>query len=166
MSKIAPLTIEQYRSLYGQIFSEDMTFNPSALPDGSYFISEEEINAYQGTEFAWIKDLSLIDYSTSLPDVTPPTLTGYGLLIPTEAITLNLFPDNKFEMGGFTLNFTQTQQGLAVDLAYFDWEAFRIEQLKPINLTTKKTFSTLWDTMAADYIFSIQNPSQSKIIQL
>lgn len=164
--KIAPLNIVQYRSLQGQTFNSDSFFNPTATADGTYFISEEEINQYEGSEFAWIKDLPLIDYSTDIPDTTPPQMSGYGLLIPAEAITLNLFPDNKFEMGGFTIDFTQTSQGLAIDLAYFDWSAFRIEQLKPINLTTKKTFTTLWDTMAADYMFSMQNPSQSKIIQL
>lgn len=159
MSKIAPLTIEQYRSLYGQIFSQDMTFNPSALPDGSYFISEEEINAYSGTQFAWIKDLPLIDYSTDLPDVTPPTLTGYGILIPTEAEILNLFPNNKFNLGGYEINLTPTSQGLAVDLGYLNWQGFRDEQDKPFNATIKASFSALWYELLARY-------NNNEIIQL
>jgi hypothetical protein len=166
--KIAPLTIQQYRSLQGQEFNSDSFFNPTATADGTYFISEEEITQYNGTTFAWIKDLTLIDYSTDIPDTTPPQMTGLGLLIPQKATDsdLDLFPDNKFEMGGFVIEFTQTSQGLAIDLAYLGWEAFRIEQLKPINLTVKKTFSKLWDTVANDYMFSVQNPNESKIIQL
>ena len=151
MSKIALLTIEQYRSLYGKQFSEDMTFNPSALPEGQFFISEEEINAYQGEQFAWIKDLPLIDYSTSMPDTTPPQMTGYGILIPTEAEALNLFPNNQFHLGGYVIELTNTTQGLAVDLAYLGWQGFRDEQDKPINATIKASFSALWYELLSRY---------------
>lgn len=151
MSKIAPLTIEQYRSLYNQNYNTDSTFNPTASPDGSYFISEQEINAYTGTEFAWIKDLILIDYTTDLPDTTPPTMTGYGILIPTEAVTLNLFPNNKFNLGGYEINLTSTSQGLAVDLGYLNWQGFRDEQDKPYNITINASFSALWYELLSRY---------------
>lgn len=164
--KFARLNVEQHRSLIGQDLGDGTLFNPVMHKTGYIVISEWEIEQVANTEFLWLKDLPLVDMDSVAIDTTPPQMSGYGLLIPTEAITLNLFPNNKFEMGGFTINFTQTQQGLAIDLAYFDWTAFREEQLNPIHETTKKTFSSLWDSMALDYIFSMQNPSQSKIIQL
>lgn len=148
---IAYLTVEQYKQLQGKEFTQGNTFNPSSLPDGQYFISEQEINAYNGTEFAWIKDLPLVEFTTDLPDLTPPTMTGYGILIPTEAETLNLFPDNKFNLGGFEIELTQTSQGLAVDLAYLGWQGFRDEQDKPINATIKASFSGLWYTLLEKY---------------
>jgi hypothetical protein len=159
MNRIAPLTIEQYRSLYNQNYDSVSKFNPTSAPDGSYFISEEEINAYQGTEFDWIHDLPLIDFTTDLPDVTPPTLTGYGILIPTEAETLNLFPDNHFNLGGYEINLTSTSQGLAVDLGYLNWQGFRDEQDKPFNATIKASFSALWYELLTRY-------NNDEIIQL
>ena len=149
--KIAPLTIEQYRLLYRKEYNNGAFFNPTASPEGLYFISEEEINAYNGTEYAWIKDLPLIDYSETMPDTTPPQMTGYGILIPTEAETLNLFPDNKFKLGGYEITLTSTSQGLAVDLAYLGWQGFRDEQDKPYNATIKASFSALWYELLSRY---------------
>jgi hypothetical protein len=157
--RIAPLTIEQYRSLYRQAYDEASFFNPASAPDGSYFISEEEINGYNGDQFAWIKDLPLIDYTTELPDLTPPAMTGYGILIPTEATALNLFPNNHFNLGGYEINLTQTSQGLAVDLGYLNWQGFRDEQDKPFNATIKASFSALWYELLTRY-------NNNEIIQL
>lgn len=157
--KIAPLTIQQYRSLQGQSFTSDSFFNPTAMADGTYFISEEEINAYKGAEFAWIKYLTLIDYSTDIPDTTPPQMTGYGVLIPQEVDTIKLFPNNQFNLNGFVINFTSTSQGLAVDLAYLGWQEFRDEQLNPINEAIKVTFTDIWDSVVQRYL-------NNEIIQL
>lgn len=157
--KIAPLTIEQYRLLYRKQYDNGAFFNPTASPEGLYFISEEEINAYQGTEFAWIKTLPLVDYSTLMPDTTPPQMTGYGILIPTEAEALELFPNNKFNLGGFEITLTSTQQGLAVDLGYLNWQGFRDEQDKPQNATIKASFSALWYELLRRY-------NNNEIIQL
>jgi hypothetical protein len=151
MPQIAPLTIEQYRELYQKQYDDSSYFNPTAAPDGSYFISEEEINAYNGQEYAWIKDLILIDYTTDLPDTTPPQMTGYGILIPTEAETLDLFPNNHFNLGGYEINLTTTSQGLAVDLGYLNWQGFRDEQDKPHNATIKASFSALWYELLSRY---------------
>ena len=157
--RIAPLTIEQYRTLYKKYYDANSTFNPTASPDGSYFISEEEINAYEGTEYAWIKDLPLIDYSETMPDTTVPQMTGFGILIPTEAETLNLFPNNKFNLGGYEITLTSTSQGLAVDLGYLNWQGFRDEQDKAYNATIKASFSALWYELLARY-------TNNEIIQL
>lgn len=157
--RIAPLTIEQYRTLYKKYYDANSTFNPSSTPDGSYFISEEEINAYNGQEYAWIKDLPLIDYSEDMPDTTVPTMTGYGILIPTEAEALDLFPNNHFKLGGYEITLTSTSQGLAVDLAYLGWQGFRDEQDKPYNATIKASFSALWYELLRRY-------TNNEIIQL
>ncbi|HEY1044943.1 MAG TPA: hypothetical protein VGF79_00795 [Bacteroidia bacterium] len=151
MSKIAYLTIEQYRSLQGQYFTQDNLFNPSATADGSYFISEQEINAYEGQEFAWLKDLPLVDISNELPDTTVPVMTGSGVLIPVEAEILELFPNNTFNLGGFKIELIQSAQGLAVDLAYLNWQGFRDEQDKPQNATIKASFTALWYELLARY---------------
>lgn len=149
--RIAPLTIEQYRTLYKKYYDANSTFNPTASPDGSYFISEQEINAYEGQEYAWIKDLPLIDFSEDMPDTTVPTMTGFGILIPTEAETLDLFPNNHFKLGGYEITLTETAQGLAVDLAYLGWQGFRDEQDKPYNATIKASFSALWYELLRRY---------------
>ena len=167
--KVAILTIEQHRQLIGQELSNGQLYNPVLYKSGHVILSEQEISATTNTSYLWVKSLPLVELSTlTLPVVTPPTMTGLGLLIPQKANDpdLDLFPNNQFKLGGFVINFTTTAQGLAIDLAYLGWTAFRAEQLNPINDTVKKTFSKLWDTVAADYEFSVANPSQSKIIQL
>ena len=157
--KIANLTVEQYRKLYGKYLIDDRIFNFFISPDGSVCIPEEDINDCTNTELQWVKDLTIIDYSTTLPDTTPPQMTGYGILIPTEAETLNLFPNNKFNLGGYEITLTTTSQGLAVDLGYLGWQGFRDEQDKPYNSTIKDSFSALWYELLLRY----QN---NEIIQL
>lgn len=157
--KIANLTVEQYRKLYGQYLKDDRIFNFFISPDGSVSIPEEDINDCTNTALQWVKDLVIFDYSTTLPDTTPPSMTGYGILIPTEAETLNLFPDNKFNLGGYVIELTSTSQGLAVDLGYLGWTGFREEQDKAFNSTIKDSFSALWYELLTRY----QN---NEIIQL
>jgi len=157
--KIAPLTIEQYRQLFGQTVTGDKKFALAVSPDGQLCIGEDDIDNCTNTEFQWVKDLTLIDYTTDLPDITPPTMTGYGILIPTEAETLNLFPNNHFNLGGYEINLTQTSQGLAVDLGYLNWQGFRDEQDKPFNATIKASFSALWYELLTRY-------NNNEIIQL
>lgn len=168
MSKVALLTKAQHIKLYRYVLPDGTILSPTARESGDIFISEEEIEQCIGiTELAWLQDLTLIDFEDlTPPNTTPPQMTGYGLMIPQAAVDAELFENNQFEMSGFVINFTPINGGLAIDLAYLNWDEFRQEQLKPINITTKKTFTKLWDSVAADYIFSLQNPSQSKIIQL
>lgn len=151
MRKVAEISAEQYRKLYGQEVQADWLFHPTAMPDGRYFISEEEINAYSGQTFAFIKDLDIIDFDESIPDTTPPTETGYGVVIPADYVNSGLFPNNEFRLNGFVIPLVSYNGGLAVDLAYLDWSAFRIEQDKKINETVKLTFSTLWYALLTEY---------------
>jgi len=144
MKKVAEISISQYRQLVGQLCSNDWYFNPTVMTDGRFFISEEEINAYSGQDFAYIKDLTLIDYVNVIPDTTPPTPTGYGIEIPSKYLGLGLFPNDSFSLNGFTIPLTAYNSGLAVDLAYLGWEAFRNEQDYKYNEAVKNSFSQLW----------------------
>jgi hypothetical protein len=121
-------------------------FNPTAMPDGSYFISEQEIDAYQGTEFAWIKTLPLVDYTTSLPDTTPPTMSGIGVIIPNEY--MGVFPGNQFKVNGFIVNLTAYGQQQAVDIAYMNWQNFKDELDREYNYDWKQTLMFIWDYVA------------------
>jgi hypothetical protein len=144
--KIALLTIYQYRSLQGQEFDTDSKFNPTSLPSGAYFISEEEIKQYQGTEFAWIKDLPLVDYSSSMPDTTPPTLTPYAVEIPTEFQWV--FVGDKITIGGFYIPLDNYNSSKVVNLAYFSWAEFRKELDSGIYADLKSALMPLWDYVA------------------
>lgn len=144
--KIAPLTIYQFRALYSQNFAPDSSFNPTALPNGTYFISEEEIIQYQGVEFDWVKDLPLIDYTTDMPNTTPPELSIYAVEIPLEFRWV--FVDSKITIGGFYIPLNDYQNTKIVNLAYFEWVEFRKELDSGIYADLKSALMPLWDYMA------------------
>jgi len=146
MKKIAPLTIYQFRDLYQQSVGMNALFNPTALPNGTYFISEEEIIAYQGTEFSWVKNLALIDYTTSMPNTTPPTLSLYAVEIPLEYRWV--FVDSKITIGGFFIPLDDYQTTKVVNLAYFEWVDFRKELDSGIYADLKAALMPLWDYVA------------------
>ena len=144
--KIAPLTIYQFRALYQQNTGINALFNPTALPDGTYFISEEEIIAYQGTEFAWVKDLVLINYTTSMPDTTAPSLLPYAVEIPLEFQWV--FVGDKITIGGFYIPLDNYQNLKVVNLAYFNWAEFRAELDSGKYADLKSALMPLWDYVA------------------
>ena len=158
--KIAKLNIEQYRKLIGQDLGDGTLFNPVINKDGYVILTEHEISQTTNTDFIWVQDLPLIEiYDIPSTNTTPPSMTGYGILIPTEAVSLNLFPDNKFNLNGFIIELTSTSQGLAVDLGYLGWQEFRDEQDNEINSTIKASFSALWYELLTRY-------NNGEIIQL
>lgn len=144
--KIAPLTIYQYRNLYKQKYDESSYFNPSSLPNGTYFISEEEIIAYQGQEFSWIKNLTLIDYTTEMPNTTPPALSLYAVEIPLEYRWV--FVGDKITIGGFYIPLDNHNSTKVVNLAYFQWAEFRAELNSGIYADLKSALMPLWDYVA------------------
>ena len=146
---IAELTIQQYRQIVGQPITSDWTFNPITMPSGRFFVSQEEINAYQGSEFDWLKDLTLIDYDSQVPDLTPPTEMGVGVVIPSDYPVAKLFPDFEFRLNGFVVPIVQYGSDYAVDLAYLMWEGFRKEQDYGYNQIVFNTFKTLWYELKA-----------------
>jgi len=146
---IAEINIEQYRELVGKEITSGWTFNPITMPSGRFFVSEEEINAYQGQEFTWLNDLPLIDFDSTIPDVTPPTEMGVGVVIPSDYPVLKLFPDLQFSLNGFVVPIVPYGDDYAVDLAYLMWEGFRKEQDYGYNQAVFNTFKTLWYELAA-----------------
>lgn len=165
--KFIKLSVKEQRALTNQEYTNGRRFNP-VMYNGYVIVSEEEVDNCTNANFTYLQSRVKVELSDMpIPNTTPPTMSGQGLMIPQSAVDANLFPSNKFSMNGFEINFTPKNGGLAIDIAYLTWNEFRAEQIgNPVNEDTKVTFTALWDTVAADYIFSLQNPSQSKIIQL
>lgn len=69
MTQVGLLTENQKNSLVGQLYDEDSYFNPIQDINDNWIISIEEIDFCVNPEFAWVKDLPLIDY---VPKPSPP----------------------------------------------------------------------------------------------
>lgn len=61
--KVRQLTLEQKDLLIGQMWNNGSYFNPTLDANGNWFISNEEVNGCEKLEFAWVKELTEIDYS-------------------------------------------------------------------------------------------------------
>ena len=86
-------------------------------------------------------DLEPIDiYATR--DTTPPTLIGYGVVIPDKFLWV--FPEDKFILNGFEIPLTNG----AVDVAYFQWQEFRDELDSGNHEYLKRALMPLWDYVA------------------
>jgi hypothetical protein len=75
-------------------------------------------------------------------DTTPPPPTYMGIEIPDKFLWV--FPDNKFVLEGFEI---PLQYG-AVDLAYFQWQAFRDCLDNGNHEFLKRALMSLWDYVA------------------
>ena len=75
-------------------------------------------------------------------DTTPPTLYGLGVVIPEQFIWV--FPENKFILEGFEIPLTNG----AVDIAYFQWQAFRDCLDNGNHDYLKRALMPLWDYVA------------------
>ena len=69
MKQVGLLTENQKDSLVGNLYDEDSYFNPIADLNDNWIISVEEMYCCVNPEFAWVKDLPLIDYK---PKPSPP----------------------------------------------------------------------------------------------
>ena len=69
MTQVGLLTETQKDSLIGQLYDEDSYFNPIQDISDQWIISVEEMEFCVNPEFAWVKDLPLIDYK---PKPSPP----------------------------------------------------------------------------------------------
>jgi len=69
MIQVGLLTETQKDSLIGQLYDEDSYFNPIQDINDNWIISIEEMEFCVNPEFAWVKDLPLIDY---VPKPSPP----------------------------------------------------------------------------------------------
>lgn len=63
------LNQEQKDSLVGQLYTDDSYFNPIQDFYDNWIISTEEIINCTNEQFAWVKDLELIEYKPK--EVTP-----------------------------------------------------------------------------------------------
>jgi hypothetical protein len=75
-------------------------------------------------------------------DTTPPTLYGLGVVIPEQYLWV--FPDNKFILEGIEIPLTNG----AVDIAYFQWQAFRDCLDNGNHEYLKRALMPLWDYVA------------------
>ena len=63
------LNQEQKDSLVGQLYTDDSYFNPIQDFSDNWIISTEEMINCTNKDFAWVKDLELIEYKPK--EVTP-----------------------------------------------------------------------------------------------
>jgi hypothetical protein len=75
-------------------------------------------------------------------DTTPPTPTNLGVVIPDKFLWV--FPEDKFVLEGFEI---PLQNG-AVDVAYFQWQAFRDCLDNGNHEYLKRALLPLWDYVA------------------
>jgi hypothetical protein len=61
--KVRQLTAEQKDLLIGQMWNNGSYFNPTQDANGNWFISNEEVNGCEKSEFSWVKELLEIDYN-------------------------------------------------------------------------------------------------------
>jgi hypothetical protein len=106
---------------------------PFELSGQFYVIADEVTSKYT--------DKEAIDLFAPI-DTTPPTLYGLGVVIPDTFIWV--FPDNKFILEGFEIPLTNG----AVDIAYFQWQAFRDCLDNGNHDYLKRALMPLWDYVA------------------
>lgn len=83
-------------------------------------------------------------------DYTPPSPSGYKLLIPDYWETL--FPDDMFVIGEFQAQLERKEGALVVDIAYLQWADFRAELLKPENATLARQMGAIMRYLEAEAI--------------
>lgn len=63
------LTIEEKDLLVGQQYAPDSYFNPIQDSIGDWVISKEEIDQNTNTNFDWLNDINLIEYSPVIAEL-------------------------------------------------------------------------------------------------
>lgn len=66
---VALLTTEQKELIAGQYCNTDCKFNPIKDKNENWIISLEEINQCTNEDFAWVKDLQLIEFEPKIIDL-------------------------------------------------------------------------------------------------
>lgn len=70
MKKIAIISVQQCRELYGRQFASGEWFSPTLDKDGNIFISEQEVERMDPVQFPWKNTLVLKDHSEVLKNFT------------------------------------------------------------------------------------------------
>ena len=111
------------------------------LYDNGWIWQPSEGNTSDVNEY--FKDLAIEDLKIqNLAYYQPPILYGLGVVIPDTFIWV--FPDNKFVLEGFEIPLTNG----AVDIAYFQWQAFRDCLDNGNHDYLKRALMPLWDYVA------------------
>jgi hypothetical protein len=113
----------------------------SGLPIKEYFYNKS-LFLKRLIELELNNDVDFSDWVEPTLDTTPPTLYGLGVVIPDTFIWV--FPDNKFILEGFEIPLTNG----AVDIAYFQWQAFRDCLDNGNHDYLKRALMPLWDYVA------------------
>jgi hypothetical protein len=98
---------------------------------GTFYVLADEVTSKY-------TDMEAIDIFAPI-DTTPPPLYGLGVVIPEQFIWV--FPQNKFILEGFEIPLTNG----AVDIAYFEWQAFRDCLDNGNHEYLKRALMPLWD---------------------
>jgi hypothetical protein len=92
----------------------------------------------------YFSDLKIQDLNIeNLSYYEPPTLYPYAIEIPE--IYLWVFPDNKFVLNKFEIPLDTINGVKCVNLAYFNWQAFRDELDSGNHEYLKRSLMPLWD---------------------
>jgi hypothetical protein len=110
---------------------------------GKFATSENALNEFpeifENEPYEFVE----LDPSAFEIDYTPPPMSGNLVAIPPQFEWV--FRNDKFEINGFVVDFIRTPDDiLAVDIAYLQWEAFRLELDKPENATVKNSLEPIW----------------------
>jgi len=106
---------------------------------GKFATSENALNEFPEIFEQEPYEIADLDPSAFEIDTTPPPLYGVGVVIPDQFIWV--FPDNKFILEGFEIPLTNG----AVDIAYFEWQAFRNCLDNGNHEYLKRALMPLWD---------------------
>jgi hypothetical protein len=66
-TKAAHITEEQSNAMTGQLYADDIFFNPFQDVDGKWCISEVEVMNCINPDFAWVNTLEVVD--VELPEI-------------------------------------------------------------------------------------------------
>jgi hypothetical protein len=106
---------------------------------GKFATSENALNEFPEIFEQEPYEVAELDPKAFEIDTTPPQLYGLGVVIPE--MFLWVFPDNKFILEGFEIPLTNG----AVDIAYFEWQAFRDCLDNGNHEYLKRALMPLWD---------------------
>jgi hypothetical protein len=109
---------------------------------GKFATSENALNEFPDIFKKLDYEIAELEAKDFEIDLTPPNLFGLGVVIPEQFIWV--FPDNKFILEGFEIPLTNG----AVDIAYFQWQAFRDCLDNGNHDYLKRALMPLWDYVA------------------
>ena len=114
---------------------------------------EAQVKTHKDVFMALNSMMNFVNKRLAPIDTTPPPPTYMGIEIPDKFLWV--FPDNKFILEGFEI---PLQYG-AVDVAYFQWQAFRDCLDNGNHEFLKRALMGLWDYVA-------EQAEQQNFIQL